>query len=841
MSTQMEMLMQLYMMNLLQQQQQQTQIQQQQQQHFSKDIISSTTTASTITATAPNKEEQPNTRTLKRNNSQNTNCSSSSSCSPNSNFSPTSSALLVPSIQQLLFNNLPPMATQMTQQQTPLPTSTPSTNLLLTPTITPNSMLLTTALSANQQQASQTLSLAANCLSSNSISNNFAQTNIPLNSSQILAKNFIQSSTVTSTPTEKSSYTQEISTVGESVKTAGDVVDDEVTQSGTDEQILAEQYACETKDRLTATKSDDDDDDGDGDGDDDEDDDEDEKPLSSLLSSSGNASTNASSENSAKLLLSSGVHPLESTSDSLDSTCLPDTPTKRFADSSNSLQKSFTIYRQTTVENEDSNVTPIGLANAILTPPSSEQLTANTFESSQSTFATSGIASLSAITTLDAFLQNEENLKNLKKVSSYLECGNIQCQQENLREHFHCHEEPCESKTLSKKDDIIRHLKWHKKRKESLLLGFARFSTSDNCSLAYGAGCVYNYKQTHYHCVFDDCTKVYVSTSDVQMHANFHRKNSEIVQEGFRRFRAHENCRIEDCPFFGKKISHYHCCREGCNHTFKNKADMEKHKTYHLKDSQLIQDGFKKILKTESCPFKGCKFSSVCNHIHCVRENCSYVLQNSNQIISHKRKHERLDGEQAYQNFKKNKDISEEEPAKPLLCTNVSTPLSSLSAEQFLARKRGRPPKKIQLPKTDTKDVKRVKTESDQQIPDQPFSSSTLTNPLSANLFAPFLPNFNPALAAAAAQSLQSQDLSAPNFQLTHLMALFQLQNPLFYQNLYPAGMAAANLANMASMLGANSGILPQSASIFGNVNAFNASGVNGIKTELNDKQQFKE
>jgi len=60
------------------------------------------------------------------------------------------------------------------------------------------------------------------------------------------------------------------------------------------------------------------------------------------------------------------------------------------------------------------------------------------------------------------------------------------------------------------------------------------------------------------------------------MHANFHRKDSEIVNEGFRRFRAHETCRIEDCPFFGKKISHYHCCREGCTHTFKNKADMGK-------------------------------------------------------------------------------------------------------------------------------------------------------------------------------------------------------------------------------------------------------------------------
>lgn len=238
----------------------------------------------------------------------------------------------------------------------------------------------------------------------------------------------------------------------------------------------------------------------------------------------------------------------------------------------------------------------MSLAKTLLTPPSSDQLpTTNNKkhsirpntqtlnpEPSQQAVGVTGLTSTSAmmsfntVGSLDAFLQNEDNLKNLRKVSSYLECENALCRQENLREHFHCFDEPCQGKILSKKDDIIRHLKWHKKRKESLLLGFARFSASDDCEPAYGAGCSYCWKQTHYHCVYEDCPKVYVSTSDVQMHANFHRKNSEIVQEGFRRFRAHENCKIEDCPFYGKKTSHYHCCREGCNHTFKNKADMGK-------------------------------------------------------------------------------------------------------------------------------------------------------------------------------------------------------------------------------------------------------------------------
>lgn len=78
----------------------------------------------------------------------------------------------------------------------------------------------------------------------------------------------------------------------------------------------------------------------------------------------------------------------------------------------------------------------------------------------------------------------------------------------------------------------------------------------------------------------------------------------------------------------------------------------EKHKTYHIKDEQLARDGFKKFLKNEPCQFERCRFSLQCNHIHCVRDNCYYVLHSSGQLLSHKRKHERIDTEQAYQQFK---------------------------------------------------------------------------------------------------------------------------------------------------------------------------------------------
>ncbi|CAG2055895.1 unnamed protein product [Timema podura] len=136
------------------------------------------------------------------------------------------------------------------------------------------------------------------------------------------------------------------------------------------------------------------------------------------------------------------------------------------------------------------------------------------------------------------------------------------------------------------------------------------------------------------------------------MHANYHRKDSAIIQEGFQRFRATEECGAAYCSFYGQRTTHFHCRRDNCKYTFKNKADMEKHKTYHIKDEQLSRDGFKKFMKHESCPFENCRFSRVCNHIHCIRTGCNYVLHSSGQLFSHKRKHERQDSEMAYRKFK---------------------------------------------------------------------------------------------------------------------------------------------------------------------------------------------
>ncbi|XP_075232926.1 uncharacterized protein LOC142331110 isoform X3 [Lycorma delicatula] len=86
----------------------------------------------------------------------------------------------------------------------------------------------------------------------------------------------------------------------------------------------------------------------------------------------------------------------------------------------------------------------------------------------------------------------------VKRFGSALECGSKYCKEVNYREHFHC--SVCNSRVFVKKEDMIRHFKWHKKRDESLQHGFMRYSPGDDCSDRY-SNCTHNRKQTHYHCI----------------------------------------------------------------------------------------------------------------------------------------------------------------------------------------------------------------------------------------------------------------------------------------------------------------------------------------------------
>ncbi|XP_072888279.1 zinc finger protein castor homolog 1 isoform X1 [Hemitrygon akajei] len=228
---------------------------------------------------------------------------------------------------------------------------------------------------------------------------------------------------------------------------------------------------------------------------------------------------------------------------------------------------------------------------------------------------------------------------SIPRFSGSQQCGHIHCAYQ-YREHYHCLDPECNHQRFTSKQDVIRHYNMHKKRDNSLQHGFMRFSPLDDCSVYYH-GCHLNGKSTHYHCMQVGCTKVYTSTSDVMTHENFHKKNAQLINDGFQRFRATEDCGTLGCQFYGQKTTHFHCRRAGCTFTFKNKCDIEKHKSYHIKDDAYAKDGFKKFYKYEECKYEGCVYSKATNHFHCIRLGCGFTFTSTSQMTSHKRKHER--------------------------------------------------------------------------------------------------------------------------------------------------------------------------------------------------------
>ncbi|XP_077869302.1 zinc finger protein castor homolog 1 [Saccoglossus kowalevskii] len=238
---------------------------------------------------------------------------------------------------------------------------------------------------------------------------------------------------------------------------------------------------------------------------------------------------------------------------------------------------------------------------------------------------------------------NEMNiyLKYIAKFSPSVHCGHMHCIYQ-YKEHYHCLDDECNYVRFTRKEDVIRHYNWHKRRDNSLQHGFMRFSPADDCNVYY-SGCSLNKKHTHYHCMQVGCSKVYTSTSDVITHENFHKKNAALISDGFQRFRATEDCGSLCCGFYAQKTTHFHCRRPGCDFSFKNKCDIEKHKVYHVRDDQYKKEGFKKFSKHETCTIAGCRYSQNTNHFHCIRPACDFTFTAANQMQSHKRKHERRD------------------------------------------------------------------------------------------------------------------------------------------------------------------------------------------------------
>uniref|UniRef100_A0A8V5H252 Uncharacterized protein n=1 Tax=Melopsittacus undulatus TaxID=13146 RepID=A0A8V5H252_MELUD len=311
------------------------------------------------------------------------------------------------------------------------------------------------------------------------------------------------------------------------------------------------------------------------------------------------------------------------------------------------------IQKLTPVKAPAPSLAPAPLASTpsstpVAGPEQSVSLSFNTPEYLKSTFSKTDSITTGTVSTVKNGLPTDKpavsedvNIyqKYIARFSGSQHCGHIHCAYQ-YREHYHCLDPECNYQRFTSKQDVIRHYNMHKKRDNSLQHGFMRFSPLDDCSVYYH-GCHLNGKSTHYHCMQVGCNKVYTSTSDVMTHENFHKKNTQLINDGFQRFRATEDCGTVECQFYGQKTTHFHCRRPGCTFTFKNKCDIEKHKSYHIKDDAYAKDGFKKFYKYEECKYEGCVYSKATNHFHCIRAGCGFTFTSTSQMTSHKRKHER--------------------------------------------------------------------------------------------------------------------------------------------------------------------------------------------------------
>ena len=69
-----------------------------------------------------------------------------------------------------------------------------------------------------------------------------------------------------------------------------------------------------------------------------------------------------------------------------------------------------------------------------------------------------------------------------ERFGSSLECRSAACKDMNYREHWHCIIPMCKGKDFAKKEEMIRHSKWHQKMDEAFKYGFRRVTPMDDCS-----------------------------------------------------------------------------------------------------------------------------------------------------------------------------------------------------------------------------------------------------------------------------------------------------------------------------------------------------------------------
>ena len=164
--------------------------------------------------------------------------------------------------------------------------------------------------------------------------------------------------------------------------------------------------------------------------------------------------------------------------------------------------------------------------------------------------------------------------------------------------------------------------------------GYSRWRYNEDCQYPK---CAYKHSVTHFHCVREDCGYGFSDRSRLVQHALRHERIDSITGGELQQYRINQDCDVVSCEY-NKKMSHFHCKR--CNYSCTDSSKVLTHRKYHAKMDNIVNQGFKKFLAADDCNVNVCPYSRKQNHFHCLLETCKAPVLGPTQMSAHKQKHD---------------------------------------------------------------------------------------------------------------------------------------------------------------------------------------------------------
>lgn len=164
--------------------------------------------------------------------------------------------------------------------------------------------------------------------------------------------------------------------------------------------------------------------------------------------------------------------------------------------------------------------------------------------------------------------------------------------------------------------------------------GYSRWRYNEDCQYPK---CAYKHSVTHFHCVREDCGYGFSDRSRLVQHTLRHERIDSITGGELQQYRINQDCEVDSCEY-NKKMSHFHCKR--CSYSCTDSSKVLTHRKYHAKMDNIVNQGFGKFLAADDCGVSVCPYSRKQNHFHCLLESCKAPVLGPTQMSAHKQKHE---------------------------------------------------------------------------------------------------------------------------------------------------------------------------------------------------------